>query len=156
MAAIERVLATAPPTAALPSAPQAHFRSTGNAVGEVAQQDPAPARNDPVNLETVDALLRQLYPDRGHSNSADISEFVEEIVSLGYTSLDLLKNVLEQADEALRRDEQANPPGRDMKPGTKYYDLGAARTALKLSDAKYRELYEAKFKKRSVRSPKTC
>ena len=96
------------------------FRSTGNAVGEVAQQDPAPARNDPVNLETEDALLRQLYPDRGILILPTYQSSWKKI-SLGYTSLDLLKNVLEQADEALRRDEQANPPGRDMKPGTKYY-----------------------------------
>ena len=46
--AIERVLAPAPGTAAVPSAPDAHgVRSAGNAVGEVAQQDSGPARNDP-------------------------------------------------------------------------------------------------------------
>jgi hypothetical protein len=49
VAAIERVLAAVPGAAAVPSAPETRGgRPAGNAVSGVAQQDPGPARQDPI------------------------------------------------------------------------------------------------------------
>jgi ppGpp synthetase/RelA/SpoT-type nucleotidyltranferase len=101
--------------------------------------------DDSVNLETMRALLRQLYPDREEADSPSISEFVEELVSLDHTSLSQIRSFLEGAEEAIRHEEEVNPPGQDKKPGTRYWDLAAARIAFRLKDAGYKKLYETKY-----------
>ena len=105
--------------------------------------------DDAVNLETVHALLRQLYPNRQEADLSEVSEFVEEITLVGYSSLEALKNALQEARAIGEADERADPPGHDKLPGTQYYDLGLARTSLKLKNHNYREVMEQRSKLRS-------
>jgi ppGpp synthetase/RelA/SpoT-type nucleotidyltranferase len=117
--------------------------ATASADVAMAKAAEGSATDDSVNLETVSALLRQLYPDRQQADPASISEFVEEIVPLlDYTSIKRLESDLLEMDQAVRHSEEVNPPG--TKPGGKYLDIGMARTALKLKYNQYGEFLEAK------------
>ena len=98
--------------------------------------------DDAVNLETVQALFRQMYPDLHHASAASISEFVEEIVPLGYTSIRHLRRTLETVD-AIARKENAKKVSND-----KFLDIGMARTGLRKAHRQYDELLLIKTRAR--------
>jgi putative GTP pyrophosphokinase len=93
---------------------------------------------DDVDLETVQALLRQLYPARKKASPTAISDFVEEIARLGYTSIRELRETLQRFEEATRKD--------DARRGSnnKYNELGMARVSLYKADSAYRDLIDGK------------
>lgn len=102
---------------------------------------------DEVNLETVQALFQRIYPDRRRAPATAVSEFVEEIVPLGYTSIRELRRTLEGVDEDVRRDDAR----RSEK--LKYFDVGMARIGLTKADAVYASLMNKKARAKSL--PKT-
>ena len=99
---------------------------------------------DEVNLETVQALFQQLYPDRRRAAAAMVSEFVEEIVPLGYTSIRELRRTLENVDEEVRSDDARRNVNH------KYIDVGMARVGLTKADAGYASMMNKKTRARSL------
>jgi putative GTP pyrophosphokinase len=102
--------------------------------------------NEPINRETVQALLAQMYPERLHARPRSVSEFVEEISSLNYVNISQLKDALTRAGAAAERMEKELPvvivdPDLQDVPvrQRKYLDLGIARQALALADPQYEE-----------------
>jgi len=107
-----------------------------------------------INLETVQALLAQIYPDRRHAPAQAVSEFVEEITSVGYVTISQLKAELIRASAAAERMEKESPGfivGEDQKDipirQRRYADVGIARHALALADERYQSFkYSDRFK----------
>lgn len=88
--------------------------------------------DEPINLETVQALLGQMYPERKHSGSSTVSEFVEELIARDYTTIAALRNTLVRTDENARRAEIGEAKENH------FTDVGFARLSLILADANFR------------------
>jgi len=100
----------------------------------------------PVNLDTVHAMLKRLYPDRTRAKRGQVSVFLEGIAAAGYGELKKLENALVQGQSAAERYEADWPP--ELIAGKKYSDVGFARMALAIADAEYARQYypdEARF-----------
>jgi ppGpp synthetase/RelA/SpoT-type nucleotidyltranferase len=98
-----------------------------------------------VNLETLQALLSQMYSDHKPASPAAVSTLVEEIVPHGYTSIKKLRETLEGADEAVRQYAVEHPP---LDGTGRFNQVGMVRRALILVDVQYKEKMEAKWRKR--------
>jgi hypothetical protein len=95
--------------------------------------------SEPVNVETLRALLQQLYPGRDTPTWASLSEFAEEIATLNYTSIQDLGIKLQGVTERLYRHEK--DVATTLLMWVPYFDqLGLARTALWLADPNYENL----------------
>jgi ppGpp synthetase/RelA/SpoT-type nucleotidyltranferase len=88
--------------------------------------------DEDINLETVRALLTELYPDRKRSARQNISSFVEEVASHGYVKLSQLKGDLERAQDAAVRYEKKYPPSvsKTEIDHSRFADVGIARQAI--------------------------
>ncbi len=96
--------------------------------------DPSLDRSDlDLNLETAMAFLERFYPDRHHTARESVSEFVQEVTSLGYRTVGSLEAVLEKARRAAEAYELDNPPSGVRR----YADVGIARQALAIADPSY-------------------
>ena len=97
--------------------------------------------DDSVNAETVQALLQQLYPARRKSNLSAVSEFVEEIVPAGYTSIKELETKLQDSDDVLRRAMAAVFPAIENTNRMAVLDqVNAARMTLRMRDRRFSNL----------------
>lgn len=101
--------------------------------------------NDSVNAETVQALLQQLYPNRRRSNLSAVSEFVEEIVPAGYTSIKELETKLQDSDDVLRGAMAAVFPAIENPSRMAVLDqVNAARIILRMRDRRFSSLMPGK------------
>jgi GTP pyrophosphokinase len=95
--------------------------------------------NTPLNLDTVEALLIMLYPDRERPTPRIVSEFVEELATAGYETIGALRRQLEGATKAaLALEEDYKSRIRDGR----YTNVGFARQALALADTAFSEHYD--------------
>jgi len=100
----------------------------------------------PMNLDTVHAMLKRLYPERTRATRGEVSVFLEQVASAGYSELKKLENALVKEQSAAERYEADWPP--DLMAGKKYSDVGFARMALAIFDLEYAKQYysdEARF-----------
>jgi hypothetical protein len=109
----------------------------------------------PLDLETVTALLEQLYPARKTSRRSHIAELLKELESQNYTTLDELERALRAATPAAEAYERDYPPVNTSK----FSALGITRVALGILNFKsspgyrtekyssYRHLLPATFRK---------
>ena len=97
----------------------------------ISQANSGELIDDDINLETVQALFAELYPKRRKPGRSDISQFVEEAASAGYTKLSELRKDLSRANDAAVRYEKNHPPG-GVRAGEKpiFTQVGIARQAL--------------------------
>jgi putative GTP pyrophosphokinase len=97
---------------------------------------------DTVNVETLQALLQQLYPDRKKATLGAVSELVEEVVPLGLTSIKDLRIKLQDADERVheREAKRISRGGRKML----FNQVGMARTGLRFADPRYQDFFRHK------------
>jgi hypothetical protein len=100
-----------------------------------------------VNLESVSALLRDLYPERERSPRIAIAEFVEELIALGYDKIGRSGIVLMSKFDEARSLEQKHPP---TSPSRRYADVGIARTTLTLVHPDYDKMLLEKAKKAAL------
>lgn len=100
----------------------------------------------PLNRDTLIAFMRSEFRDRKHLEAESASELLEEIVALGYASLDDLAYDLRRALRAATAYEQDHPPARDEDDEDdddeppRFADVGIVRTALAILHEKYREV----------------
>lgn len=93
-----------------------------------------------INLDTMEAYLRQRYPDRRRSGRAAISDLVEEIVAAGYGDLGALDSALEQGESAFAGYEPQYPPAAGDR---RFADVGVVRITLALVDKTFaQETYD--------------
>jgi putative GTP pyrophosphokinase len=78
-----------------------------------------------INLDTVTALLRRIFPDRDTVPAGKMSELVHEIKTAGYHSLDQLQNDLRAGAKHVTDYEMKSRDGKLF-----FADIGAARRAL--------------------------
>jgi putative GTP pyrophosphokinase len=83
----------------------------------------------PINLDTVLSFLHERFPDRKHSEAAEISLFVEELSAAGYTTISALEQALDKSELGFGEEERAR--------GEAYTDVGAARVGLAIADLAY-------------------
>jgi len=91
--------------------------------------------NPEANLDTVAALLEEVFPDRAEGRREVVSEFVEEVARYGYDRIRELERKLRAGSDAVEPYEAESPPyGR---PGNRFSRVGAARHALATADPQY-------------------
>ncbi len=99
-----------------------------------------------INLDTLSIYLKSKFPDRRHStNIGAISELVEELVAMGYTTIGEVDKDLQRSAEAFRFYEGKYTP-RDVethKP-TRFADIGAVRIALRIVN-KGEDFYDTRY-----------
>lgn len=96
-----------------------------------AEMDPFPV---PIDRASVRKFLRQMFPDRQNSPSSEISELVEEVVEVGYATIDQLRDgIAAGLDEALEAEMQISVDDGGLT------DVGLARFALAMRDDAYFE-----------------
>ena len=86
--------------------------------------------DDDVDLETIQALLIEQYPDRERGNRENASRLVEEISRAGYTKLSELRKDLNRGADAALRCEQDSPPSVRRGEEPRFTDVGIARVTL--------------------------
>lgn len=69
-----------------------------------------PLEDLPLNLDTVEALLAQRYPDREHTPRSAISGLVEELAHFGYSTIAEVEALLDAHTDWLLDDEKWDPP----------------------------------------------
>jgi hypothetical protein len=99
----------------------------------------------PLNRDTLIAFMRSEFTDRKHLEAQSASELLDEVVALGYASLDDLASDLRRALRAATAYEQDHPPVRDADDDDdepqRFADVGIVRTALAILHEKYREVH---------------
>src|ERR1022692_15555 len=94
----------------------------------------------PLDLDTVQALLIMLYPDRERPTPRIVSEFVEELAAASYETIGPLRRQLERAvAAALALEGDYKSRIRDGR----YTNVGFARQALALADSGFSDHYDA-------------
>ena len=95
----------------------------------------------PINRDTVEAFLANRFPERENAPLDIISEFVEELVEVGYSSIRRLANDINRAAVAVETYERDSPPkDAETDEVTRYAGVGFARTALGFSNSEYEAL----------------
>ncbi|MFP5389498.1 MAG: GTP pyrophosphokinase family protein [Thermoleophilia bacterium] len=100
-----------------------------------------PREDVEVNLDTVEAFLKERYPDRSHADRQSIGELVDELVQTGYHDLAAIANGIDAGEPGLLKYEATL--GKDKRPGranVPFYDLGAARISLAIVDRTFSEV----------------
>lgn len=83
----------------------------------------------PIDRGTVRKLFVQMFPHRERVPSSEISEFVEQVVDVGYEDVESLRDAIRCGlDEALDLEHHISVDGSDLA------DVGLARFALAMSD----------------------
>jgi hypothetical protein len=102
-----------------------------------------------INGDTVAALLLKLFGDRDAHNlfDVDISDFVQEVVSFGYTDLRTLSADIEAGIEAALEEEAENPPTAlpDEADDGRFTRIGIARVSLQHGNREYYRTMLAKW-----------
>jgi putative GTP pyrophosphokinase len=97
-----------------------------------------------VNIETVIALLKEMFPDRRRGDRETIAEFVDDIKSIGYATIGQLQaDISRGLSDALEADLSY---ARDSGLGDDavfFRDIGIAREALDFSNPEYKEIHYA-------------
>jgi putative GTP pyrophosphokinase len=93
-------------------------------------------RKEEINRDTLEAFLRQKYPDREHAQSAMVSDLVEEIVAAGYTSLEQVNSDLKKAVKAFEYYEKHFPPSSKGLV-RRFLDVGLVRVSLSMVNDSY-------------------
>ncbi|HUW86879.1 MAG TPA: hypothetical protein VMW30_00660 [Candidatus Paceibacterota bacterium] len=95
----------------------------------------------PINRDTVEAFLAARFPDRESAPLEITSEFVEELVAVGYSTIRQLAIDIDRATEAVEAYENDSPPkDGETDEYTRYAGVGFARTALGFSNSEYAAL----------------
>lgn len=87
-----------------------------------------------INLDNLSAYLITKFPKRKKSRPDSISELLDELIEIGYTSLADLDRALNISVMAAEKKEKASPPASANK---KYADVGIVRCALSIVDDDY-------------------
>lgn len=112
------------------------FFGRSEASRQQAEKDLRVAHSDPeANLDTVAALLEEVFPDREEPRRDVISEFVEEVAGFGYDRIRKLETQLRRGEKGVAPYEHERPPFGE--PGRRYSRVGAARHALAVADHAY-------------------
>ena len=115
------------------------------AASKKSAEEAAPIESEAqdINLDTVTALLRRVYPDRTPGLGGKISELVHEIKTAGYRSLDELESALKTGDKYVKDYE------RKYKSGNLFFvDMGAARHALEAVSSSFAKVRKQENKKK--------
>ena len=107
----------------------------------------------PINRDTVEAYLAIRFPERKNAPLEVISEFVEELVAVGYSSIRRLASDVDRAAKAVEAYERDFPPiDVETEEVTRYAGVGFARCALSFSNGEYEALkYEDRSKVNSAK-----
>ncbi|MGY5046887.1 GTP pyrophosphokinase [Streptomyces sp. 900105755] len=101
-----------------------------------------------INADTVAALLLKLFGDREANDEYTISDFVQEVISFGYTDLGVLSADIEAGLESALEEELEEPPVAE--PGETddglFSRVGIARISLRYSRPEYYELELGKWR----------
>ncbi|SDS98931.1 hypothetical protein SAMN04489743_1396 [Pseudarthrobacter equi] len=94
-----------------------------------------------LDRDSVKELLEELYPNREREESDEmhllsISDFVEEAIAAGYTSLGTLREDLTRFYSQGLEHERAHPPLGE--PGEKFFGVGIARATLNIANPTFR------------------
>ncbi|MBZ9990030.1 RelA/SpoT domain-containing protein [Mesorhizobium sp. BH1-1-5] len=92
-----------------------------------------------INFDTVSALLRRQFPDRKTAQASQISEFVQEIKSAGYRSLEQLESDLNTGASYPMEYEKKHKKGELF-----FIDVGAARHSLESISSAFAEVFRKK------------
>ncbi|SNT46529.1 GTP pyrophosphokinase [Rhodococcoides kyotonense] len=100
--------------------------------------------SDKIDRSSLKAVLRHLYPDREASTDIEYSEFVEELATFSYNSVEQFLEAQDQGYKGAIESERYNPPSdeHDLSDNsfTRYTDIGFAREALGMVDQEYAEI----------------
>ncbi|HAS6798515.1 hypothetical protein BBM02_07890 [Vibrio parahaemolyticus] len=84
-----------------------------------------------IELDSLLAFLKLKFPTRPLDSTSDVSEFVEEVRTLGVTNLQQLQDILDRTELARQACEAAYPPyDPDEDVDTVYTAVGETRQAL--------------------------
>jgi putative GTP pyrophosphokinase len=106
------------------------------------------ATDIPLNLDTLAAYLVRRFPDRIHDDRLGVGSLVNELLSVGYTTIAELDERLNSAQDAFVKDEKDHPPTHTRRravggAGGRYLDVGVVRVSLRLTDEAYQD-FEAR------------
>lgn len=90
-----------------------------------------------INLDTLTAFLRKKYRQREQSNTAAISELLQEIVGVGYVSLAELEKDLDNTKKAFDYYESKYPP---VTKNMEFADVGVVRISLCIKNENFAKL----------------
>lgn len=94
-----------------------------------------------IDLESMAALLRAVYPDREHGKRIVVSEFVKEVQTAGYRSIGQLERDLSDGKERGEESEKRNPPEVRSR---KFMDVGLARRTLNVTNPEFKKVWDQK------------
>lgn len=94
-----------------------------------------------IDLESMAALLRAVYPDRERGKRIVVSEFVNEVQAAGYQSIGQLERDLRGGKERGEEAERRNPPAVRSR---KFMDVGLARRTLNVTNAEFKKAWDRK------------
>lgn len=93
----------------------------------------------PINLDTLQAFLLRILPDRRHGAAAAISTLVRDLVTAGYSNLESVEEDFRKAAPSLKAKEEdvirSQAPNNDT--GIFFVDVGAVRVALRETNAEF-------------------
>ncbi len=94
-----------------------------------------------LNVDNLDAYLRQRFPNRKSSDTNSIAELHSELSSFGVKTIQDVEKLLAQTETAIRAYETKYPPFGDTFEHCPYNAIGAVRVALQFIDySKYRQI----------------
>jgi putative GTP pyrophosphokinase len=111
-----------------------HFRKqTEEAVSDILKNEET-HKNVDLNFDSLKTYLIQKFPNRRHSEDKSISALLNELLSVGYTKISEIDEVIKKTEAAFNLYEMKYPPS----PG-QFADVGVVRVSFRIFDEKYRE-----------------
>ncbi|MBN3794576.1 RelA/SpoT domain-containing protein [Burkholderia sp. Ac-20392] len=92
----------------------------------------------PINQDIMHSYLLEIFPDREVADSDSIEEFLIEVLTAGYKSMQEVDQDLQRGLPALKMGELDNPPcDEESGDETRFTSIGAARGALDLANEEF-------------------
>lgn len=114
------------------------YASRQEARSNVQEALPDDVAIQPINLDTVQSMLRRLFADRRPTEADRLSIFVKELQNNHYEKIgDVEKDILSQSQYLSSHDMKVKKAQAPNKEGWFFSDLGAARVSLKKSKPNY-------------------
>ena len=96
---------------------------------------PAVASAQPLNFDSLQALLARRYPGREPPNARAVSDLLTELVHAGYKTVAKLEMMLDRTKVAFALYEKEHPP--DTHP--EFNPVGVVRGSLRIGDREFRK-----------------
>lgn len=103
--------------------------------------EPTGIVGEEINLDTMSEYLRRKFPHRKHSNTRFVSNLIEELDSVGYSTIAQVDSDVDRAQDAFARYERRRPPvqmGAAIGERT-YPDVTSVRISLLIANPDYAE-----------------